>query len=118
MCHVECPQRSTVLRFLWTHVSASGMVPGSDGEWKRVVCEDSEMWIIAETEAVRSALRKMFPMTHACSHVKCANVKDFSSCARSPIFRVGGGRVSSISNFGLGKDGCKWAFEEAGREDM
>jgi hypothetical protein len=73
----------------------SGIVPGSDGEWNSV-CDASEMCIIADTEAVRSALRRIFPITHACSHVKCANVKDFSCCARSERLREGMGSVSSI----------------------
>jgi hypothetical protein len=115
MCHVECPQRNTVLRFLCTHVSASGIVPGSDGEWNRVVWEDSEICIMAETDAVRSALRRILPMTHACSQVKCAKVKDFSSCARSWRFWVGDGRVSSMLD--LDDDGCKCVFE-VGKEDM
>lgn len=66
------------------------------------------MCITAETEAVRSAFRKMFPMTHACSQVKCANVNDFSSCARSPKLRVGDARVSSMLD--LDVDGCRWPF--------
>jgi hypothetical protein len=51
---------------------------------------------MADTEAVRRALRSMLPITHACSHVKCANVKDFSCCARSGKLLVGVGRVLSI----------------------
>lgn len=84
-----------MLRFRCIQFSASGIVPGSDGEWKSV-CDDSDMCITAGMEAVRSAFLNILPITHACSHVKCAKVKLFSSCARSARFRVGGGMVSSI----------------------
>lgn len=50
----------------------------------------------AGVSAVRSALRRMFPMTHACSHVKCANVKPFSSLASSWRSRVGEVKVLNI----------------------
>ena len=46
--------------------------------------------------AVRSAVRSILPMTHACSQVKCAKVKLFSSLARASRSRVGGGSVESI----------------------
>ncbi|KAH7386684.1 hypothetical protein DE146DRAFT_621153 [Phaeosphaeria sp. MPI-PUGE-AT-0046c] len=35
--HPSASSRKTVFRFLCTHVSASGIVPGRDGEWKSVV---------------------------------------------------------------------------------
>jgi hypothetical protein len=76
------------------------------------------MWITAETDAVRSALRKMFPMTQACSQVKCANVKDFSSCARSRRSRNGEGSVlSMLSDLDLDSVGCRRPCEVE-NEDM
>lgn len=54
------------------------------------------MWISADTSIVRNALRRIFPMTQACSHVKCAKVKDFSSRARSCSECVGEGSELSI----------------------
>jgi len=68
------------------------------------------MWIMAGIEAVRSALRRMLPITHACSHVKCAKVKDFSSCARSERWREGWGSVSSIlaQEEEPGEEGCEF----------
>lgn len=95
MYQVLCPQRSTVLRFRCVHVSWSGMTPGKLGAWKRVWFA-SEMWISAGHSAVRNAFRNIFPMTHACSHVKCANVNDLSSLASSAKSRVGAGSVLSI----------------------
>lgn len=70
-------------------------MPGNEGEWNRVWLA-SDICMTADTDAVLSALRNIFPMTHACSHVKCANVKLLSSLARSMRFCVGVGRVSSI----------------------
>ncbi|KAH7087590.1 hypothetical protein FB567DRAFT_469962 [Paraphoma chrysanthemicola] len=72
------PHLRTVFRFLSTHFSASGIVPGSEGEWNKVWLA-SEMCMRADTDAVLSAFRRMLPMTHACSHVKCAKVKLLSS---------------------------------------
>ena len=54
------------------------------------------MWIIADMHAVRNELRRILPITQACSQVKCANVKLFSSCARSLRWREGRGMVSSM----------------------
>jgi hypothetical protein len=50
----------------------------------------------AEISADRSAFRRRLPITHACSHVKWANVNDLSSRASSVMLRVGFGSVSSI----------------------
>lgn len=71
-------------------------MPGMLGEWKSVWFEESEMCITAEASAVRRAFRKMFPITHACSQVKWANVKAFSSRARSLSERDGEGSWSSM----------------------
>lgn len=46
--------------------------------------------------ADRSVLRRMLPITQACSHVKWENVNDFSSLASSAVLREGFGSVSSI----------------------
>jgi len=54
------------------------------------------MWMRAGQSMVRRALRRIFPMTHACSQLKCAKVKDFSSRARSEREFVGEGRELSI----------------------
>src|SRR5690348_17097681 len=95
MNQVLCPHRKTVLRFRVDHVSASGIVPGIEGEWNKV-CDASDIWMMADTEAVLRAFRRMFPITHACSHVKCAKVKLFSSRASSARSREGRGSESSI----------------------
>jgi len=58
-------------------------MPGMEGAWNRVCEEESEMWISAGRSMVRRALRRMLPITQACSQVKCAKVKDFSSRASS-----------------------------------
>lgn len=73
MYQVLWPHRKTVLRLRVDHVSASGKVPGSEGAWNKV-CDASEMFMRAGTDAVLKALRIMLPITHACSHVKCAKV--------------------------------------------
>lgn len=52
--------------------------------------------MMAVASAVRSALRRMFPITHACSHVKWAKVNDLSSRASSLRERPGEGNVSSM----------------------
>lgn len=65
-------------------------------------------------EAVLSALRRIFPITHACSHVKCANVKLFSSCARSQRERAGDDSESSIL---VDADGW-WRCDVKKDEDM
>lgn len=72
-----------------------------DGEWKSVCEDDREMWMMAGQSAVRRALRRMFPMTQACSQVKWANVKARSSLLRSSSDRVGEGSASSIVCGGL-----------------
>jgi hypothetical protein len=95
MYHVLWPQRNTVFFFRIVQVSWSGITPGSEGAWNNVWCA-SEMDIKAGHSAVRSALRKIFPITQACSHVKWAKVKLFSSLARESRSRVGGGSVESI----------------------
>ena len=70
------------------------------------------MWMTAETEAVRSALRRIFPITQACSHVKCAKVKLFSSCARSARLLDGEGNVlSMLRDLDFDSDGCTRACE-------
>lgn len=96
MYHVLCPHLNTVLRFLCTHDSESGIKPGKLGAWNSV-CDASEMWIRHAHSAVRSALRSMFPMTHACSQVKCANVNCRSSRASALRSRVGAGSVLSMA---------------------
>lgn len=45
----------------------------------------------ADVSVDRSVFLRILPMTHACSHVKCANVNAFSSRARSATLRVGFG---------------------------
>ncbi|KAF2031446.1 hypothetical protein EK21DRAFT_99792 [Setomelanomma holmii] len=54
--HVEWPHLRTVFRFLSTHFSASGIVPGNDGEWNSVWLA-SEICMTADAEAVLSAFR-------------------------------------------------------------
>jgi hypothetical protein len=77
------------------------------------------MWITAEIEAVRSALRSIFPITQACSQVKWANVKDFSSCARSLRLLGGEGSVlSMLRDLDWDNDGCERALEAGKEEDM
>lgn len=71
-------------------------MPGMEGAWNRICEEESEMWIRAGTSMVRRALRRMLPITQACSQVKCAKVKDFSSRASSWSELVGEGREFSI----------------------
>ena len=56
----------------------------------------SEMWIRAGASAERSVLRRMLPITHACSQVKWEKVRARSSWASSVRSRVGVGRDSSI----------------------
>lgn len=72
-------------------------MPGILGEWNSVWFEEREMWMMAGESAVRKALRRMFPMTHACSQVKWEKVKERSSRARSSRERVGDGSDSSIA---------------------
>lgn len=72
-------------------------MPGMLGAWNSVWFEASEMEMMAEASAVRRALRRILPMTQACSQVKWAKVKDFSSRARSLRERVGEGSWSSIA---------------------
>ena len=64
------------------------------------------MCMRAGHSAVRRALRRMFPMTQACSQVKCEKVKLFSCRASSKRSRVGGGRALSIlvEGEGAGED--------------
>jgi hypothetical protein len=86
-----------VARFRATQISLSGIIPGKLGEWNNVWLEESEMWIIAAASAVRSAFRRMFPTTHACSQVKWAKVNVFSSRERPLSDRVGEGSWSSMA---------------------
>lgn len=54
-------------------------------------------------------------MTHACSHVKCAKVNRFSSCARCARSRVGGGsELSILLDEAVEED----AAEDGAEEDM
>lgn len=71
-------------------------MPGKLGAWNKV-CAASEIWMSAGQSAVRSALRKILPITQACSQVKCAKVKLFSSRERSLSCRLGARSVLSMA---------------------
>ncbi|KAF1933416.1 uncharacterized protein M421DRAFT_88636 [Didymella exigua CBS 183.55] len=89
-------------------------MPGKLGEWNSVWFA-KEMCMSAEISADLNVLRRILPMTHACSHVKCANVKLFSSRASSVTFRVGFGRDSSIEFDIAARAGVQEGAHAAGR---